>query len=42
MESSFFVCCYSFQKEKRSGEGTLRHLGGDAVEELLAEDLPKF
>jgi len=30
------------QKEKRSSEGILRHPGKDAVEELLAEDLPKF
>jgi len=24
------------------GEGTLRHPGGDAVGELMAEDLPNF
>jgi len=42
MKNSFSACCDSFQKKKRPSEGTLRHPGGDAVEGLLAEDLPKL
>jgi len=34
--------CCSFQKEMHPGGGTLRHLGGDAVGELMAEKLPIF